>query len=79
MCDQCGMAALLSLPCPVRLGVMRQGGPQAEFHRCTLERNVNKMEKLLKKGALGYLVEGMSGKKIVSRDLCYVNVHVIAL
>ncbi|XP_042564318.1 matrin-3-like [Clupea harengus] len=50
VCVSCGMAALLSLPCPVRLGVMRQGGPQAELHRCTLERNVNKMEKLLKKG-----------------------------
>ncbi|KAG5284972.1 hypothetical protein AALO_G00032540 [Alosa alosa] len=44
------MAATLSLPCPARLGVVRQAGPQAELHRCTLERNVNKMEKLLKKG-----------------------------
>ncbi|XP_062393491.1 inactive serine/threonine-protein kinase TEX14-like [Sardina pilchardus] len=44
------MAATLSLPCPVRLGVVRQAGPKADLHRCTLERNVNKMEKLLKKG-----------------------------
>ncbi|KAL2094310.1 hypothetical protein ACEWY4_009029 [Coilia grayii] len=44
------MAAALSLPCPVRLGVVRQAGAQAELHHCTLERNVTKMEKLLKKG-----------------------------
>ncbi|XP_063058320.1 inactive serine/threonine-protein kinase TEX14-like [Engraulis encrasicolus] len=40
----------LSLPCPVRLGIVREAGPRAELHRYTLERNLAKMDRLLRKG-----------------------------
>ncbi|KAM6970092.1 uncharacterized protein tex14 [Aplochiton taeniatus] len=40
----------LQVPCPVRVGVMKNGGLQALLHRYTLEKNLTKIEKLLKKG-----------------------------
>nr|XP_046180354.1 inactive serine/threonine-protein kinase TEX14-like isoform X4 [Oncorhynchus gorbuscha] len=42
--------AALPVPCPVRLGIVKNGGLPAQLHRYTLERNLHKMEKLLKKG-----------------------------
>ena len=42
--------ATLPVPCPVRFGVVKSGGLQAQLHRCTLDRNLHKLEKLLKKG-----------------------------
>ncbi|KAJ8342912.1 hypothetical protein SKAU_G00328400 [Synaphobranchus kaupii] len=44
------MAAMPLLPCPVRLGVVKDGGPAEQLHKYTLEKNLHKMEKLLKKG-----------------------------
>ncbi|XP_072515635.1 inactive serine/threonine-protein kinase TEX14 [Salminus brasiliensis] len=38
------------VPCPVRLGSVRSGGAPALLHSATLERNLRRMEKLLKKG-----------------------------
>ncbi|XP_062869995.1 inactive serine/threonine-protein kinase TEX14-like isoform X3 [Trichomycterus rosablanca] len=38
------------VPCPVRLGMVKTGGLPAQLHRNTRERNVHKVEKLLKKG-----------------------------
>ncbi|XP_061105395.1 inactive serine/threonine-protein kinase TEX14-like [Conger conger] len=38
------------LPCPVRLGLVKDGGPAEQLHKYTLEKNLQKMEKLLKKG-----------------------------
>ncbi|KAG7483801.1 hypothetical protein MATL_G00042170 [Megalops atlanticus] len=38
------------LPCPVRLGVVKDGGPAEQLHKYTMERSLHKMEKLLKKG-----------------------------
>ncbi|XP_035636053.1 inactive serine/threonine-protein kinase TEX14-like isoform X1 [Oncorhynchus keta] len=42
--------AALPVPCPVRLGIVKNGGLPAQLHRYTLEKNLHKMEKLLKKG-----------------------------
>ncbi|XP_062341249.1 inactive serine/threonine-protein kinase TEX14-like isoform X2 [Osmerus eperlanus] len=42
--------ATLPVPCPVRFGVVKSGGLQAQLHRYTLDRNLHKLEKLLKKG-----------------------------
>uniref|UniRef100_A0AAY4BQG5 Uncharacterized protein n=1 Tax=Denticeps clupeoides TaxID=299321 RepID=A0AAY4BQG5_9TELE len=44
------MAATIHVPCPVRLGKVKAGGPNAELHMYTTEKNLNKMEKLLKNG-----------------------------
>ncbi|XP_064209239.1 inactive serine/threonine-protein kinase TEX14-like [Anguilla rostrata] len=44
------MAAMPLLPCPVRLGIVKDGGPVEQLHKYTLEKNLQKMEKLLKKG-----------------------------
>ncbi|KAJ8402205.1 hypothetical protein AAFF_G00370700 [Aldrovandia affinis] len=44
------MAAVPLLPCPVRLGVVKDGGPVEQLHKYTMEKNLHKMEKLLKKG-----------------------------
>ncbi|CAL8365223.1 unnamed protein product [Lota lota] len=40
----------LPFPCPVRLGFMKSDGPEAQLHRYTMEKNLTKMEKLLRKG-----------------------------
>uniref|UniRef100_A0A8C7QGQ2 Uncharacterized protein n=1 Tax=Oncorhynchus mykiss TaxID=8022 RepID=A0A8C7QGQ2_ONCMY len=42
--------AALPVPCPVRLGIVKNGGLPAQLHRYTLEKNLHKMEKLLQKG-----------------------------
>uniref|UniRef100_A0A4W5RW95 Protein kinase domain-containing protein n=1 Tax=Hucho hucho TaxID=62062 RepID=A0A4W5RW95_9TELE len=42
--------AALPVPCPVRLGIVKNGGLPAQLHRYTMEKNLHKMEKLLKKG-----------------------------
>ncbi|XP_029556151.1 inactive serine/threonine-protein kinase TEX14 isoform X1 [Salmo trutta] len=42
--------AALPVPCPVRLGIVKNGGLPAQLHRYTLEKNLHKLEKLLKKG-----------------------------
>ncbi|XP_049325041.1 inactive serine/threonine-protein kinase TEX14 [Astyanax mexicanus] len=39
-----------AVPCPVRLGKVRPGGLPALLHDAACERNVRKLEKLLKKG-----------------------------
>ncbi|KAK1800596.1 hypothetical protein P4O66_005808, partial [Electrophorus voltai] len=44
------MTGVQPLPCPVRLGTVKTGGLPAQLHKCTLERNLHKVEKLLKKG-----------------------------
>ncbi|XP_048840207.1 uncharacterized protein LOC125713260 [Brienomyrus brachyistius] len=44
------MAAAWPVPCPVRVGTVRDGGMAARLHQHTLDRNLRKMEKLLKKG-----------------------------
>ncbi|XP_072558220.1 uncharacterized protein tex14 isoform X2 [Paramormyrops kingsleyae] len=44
------MAAAWPVPCPVRGGTVRDGGMAARLHQHTLDRNLRKMEKLLKKG-----------------------------
>uniref|UniRef100_A0A3B3SUM5 Uncharacterized protein n=1 Tax=Paramormyrops kingsleyae TaxID=1676925 RepID=A0A3B3SUM5_9TELE len=46
------MAAAWPVPCPVRGGTVRDGGMAARLHQHTLDRNLRKMEKLLKKGEL---------------------------
>ncbi|CAL8275906.1 unnamed protein product [Arctogadus glacialis] len=40
----------LPFPCPVRLGVMKSEGLEEQLHRYTMEKNLTKMEKLLRKG-----------------------------
>ncbi|KAJ7997015.1 hypothetical protein DPEC_G00224530 [Dallia pectoralis] len=42
--------AALQFPCPVMLGMVKSGGLPAKLHRYSLEKNLHKMEKLLKKG-----------------------------
>ncbi|CAB1316511.1 unnamed protein product, partial [Coregonus sp. 'balchen'] len=42
--------AALPVPCPVRLGIVKNGGLPAQLHRYTMEKNLHKMEKLLKNG-----------------------------
>ncbi|XP_023823974.1 inactive serine/threonine-protein kinase TEX14 isoform X1 [Salvelinus sp. IW2-2015] len=42
--------AALPVPCPVRLGIVKNGGLPAQLHMYTLQKNLHKMEKLLKKG-----------------------------
>ena len=42
----------LPFPCPVRLGVMKSEGLEEQLHRYTMEKNLTKMEKLLRKGRL---------------------------
>ncbi|CAB1352440.1 unnamed protein product [Coregonus sp. 'balchen'] len=44
--------AALPVPCPVRLGIVKNGGLPAQLHRYTMENNLHKMEKLLKKVAV---------------------------
>ncbi|KAJ8266542.1 hypothetical protein GJAV_G00131630 [Gymnothorax javanicus] len=44
------MAAMPVLPCPVRLGVVKDVGLAEQLHKYTLEKNLDKVEKLLKKG-----------------------------
>ena len=44
---------MTTLPnCPVRLGVMRSDGLEEQLHRYTIEKNLTKMEKLMRKGTL---------------------------
>lgn len=38
------------VPCPVRLGSVKSGGLAAHLHQFTLERNLQKVEKLLRQG-----------------------------
>lgn len=38
------------VPCPVRLGSVKTGGLAAHLHQVTLERNLQKVEKLLRQG-----------------------------
>ncbi|CAL8397522.1 unnamed protein product [Boreogadus saida] len=40
----------LPFPCPVRLGVMKSEGLEEQLHRYTMEKNLTKTEKLLRKG-----------------------------
>uniref|UniRef100_A0A4W5NZI9 Uncharacterized protein n=1 Tax=Hucho hucho TaxID=62062 RepID=A0A4W5NZI9_9TELE len=42
--------AALPVPCPVRLGIVKNRGLPAQLHWYTMEKNLHKMEKLLKKG-----------------------------
>ncbi|CAJ1064456.1 inactive serine/threonine-protein kinase TEX14-like [Xyrichtys novacula] len=42
--------ASLPFPAPVHIGVVTSGGDHAQLHRFTAERNLSKMEKLLKTG-----------------------------
>lgn len=42
----------LPFPCAVRVGIVKTGGLPAQLHKYTLERNLTKLEKLLKKGAV---------------------------
>ncbi|KAL7848514.1 hypothetical protein AOLI_G00232320 [Acnodon oligacanthus] len=44
------MPAVPPIPCPIRLGMIKADGPPALLHTYTLERNIRKLEKLLKKG-----------------------------
>ncbi|KAG7275016.1 hypothetical protein CRUP_030535, partial [Coryphaenoides rupestris] len=37
-------------PCPVKLGVMKSDGIEAQLHTYTMDKNLAKMEKLLRKG-----------------------------
>ncbi|KAL6472083.1 hypothetical protein MHYP_G00182710 [Metynnis hypsauchen] len=43
------MPAVPPIPCPIRLGTIKSDGPPALLHTYTLERNIRKLEKLLKK------------------------------
>ncbi|KAL7846295.1 hypothetical protein SRHO_G00212750 [Serrasalmus rhombeus] len=44
------MPAVPPIPCPIRLGKIKSDGPPVLLHTYTLERNIRKLEKLLKKG-----------------------------
>ncbi|TTS33138.1 Inactive serine/threonine-protein kinase TEX14 [Bagarius yarrelli] len=44
------MLGAVSVPCPVRLGSIRTGGVFAQLHLFTRERNLQRLEKLLKQG-----------------------------
>uniref|UniRef100_A0A667Y0L5 Uncharacterized protein n=1 Tax=Myripristis murdjan TaxID=586833 RepID=A0A667Y0L5_9TELE len=44
--------AALPFPCPVRVGVVKTDGLHAQLHKNTSDRNLTKLEKLLKKGAV---------------------------
>ncbi|KAJ3589265.1 hypothetical protein NHX12_010111 [Muraenolepis orangiensis] len=46
----------LPFPCPVRLGDLRSDGQEAQFHRHAMEKNLTKMEKLLRKEAVAELL-----------------------
>ena len=39
-------------PCPVRLGVVRTDGPEEQLHRYTIEKNLTRVERLLRNGRL---------------------------
>ncbi|KAK0148798.1 Inactive serine/threonine-protein kinase TEX14 [Merluccius polli] len=45
-----GYTMTFPFPCPVQMGVMRSDGLEAQLHRYTMEKNLTKMEKLLRKG-----------------------------
>uniref|UniRef100_A0A3Q3EJ86 Uncharacterized protein n=1 Tax=Labrus bergylta TaxID=56723 RepID=A0A3Q3EJ86_9LABR len=42
----------LPFPAPVHVGVVTTGGEHAQLHKYTVERNLNKIERLLKRGDL---------------------------